>query len=81
MKVVAVTILMRSLVIVCMTVAASAFAEERICTDTDDSRPVEVRWVPDVTVELRGKIYFLITTQAKRNLRSRSGIGGVLSAT
>ena len=26
-------------------------------------------------------IHFLITTQAKRNLSSRSGIGGVLSAT
>ena len=26
-------------------------------------------------------IWFLITTQAKRNLSSRSGIGGVLSAT
>ena len=26
-------------------------------------------------------IIFLITTQAKRNLSSRSGIGGVLSAT
>ena len=25
--------------------------------------------------------FFLITTQAKRNLSSRSGIGGVLSAT
>ena len=28
-----------------------------------------------------GTIYYLITTQAKRNLSSRSGIGGVLSAT
>ena len=31
-------------------------------------------------IELVAK-YFLITTQAKRNLSSRSGIGGVLSAT
>ena len=30
---------------------------------------------------LRKDFWFLITTQAKRNLSSRSGIGGVLSAT
>ena len=38
--------------------------------------------VRDVSYQ-RGEVtnYFLITTQAKRNLSSRSGIGGVLSAT
>ena len=33
-----------------------------------------------LTISLRVNVY-LITTQAKRNLSSRSGIGGVLSAT
>ena len=35
----------------------------------------------EVPVEVEDAFIFLITTQAKRNLSSRSGIGGVLSAT